>query len=705
MSSLGGDAPYHPRFFFQAVAASWRASVYMGAAGAVEAACRLAADPSLYDSRIDALVYAGAAVVVAWAFGLIVGFLAALVLITRWGEVAASLWPATFALTVWPLALLLEPLLGRRPGAWLAVPLAVGASVAVVAGASSFTPADGLILRPRERRRRRRYLIPILIPVLVLLWLGGRLVLDRRRPPDGARSLLLITVDTLRADALGSFRDGRPIPAGLERARTERLDALAGQSWTFTEASTPIPKTPQAIASLMTGNYPGRHGLRDLFSGLDRSSLTIAEILRSRGWRTRAVVTNMLIGRGSGLEQGFDRYYDKDGLRPQIKRLAVADLAARIWPPAVTWTMNRFPSLRMGSETARETTDRAIRVLREGRGRPYFLWVHYLDPHWTYWPPEPYRSEADTAPGTPLTLYDDIKEGRLKIGEVIHRNRMSEEEVRRVNALYAGEVTYNDQEIGRLVDEALNGRGGGKTLVIFTSDHGESLGEHGYFFSHGDLVNEPSMRIPLIVRPPRGVAGVQVRAPVSLVDLMPTALEMLGPVVPSGIDGQSILPLIGSEAASGETSATRPLFGESDLSYLKENPHPSIPGEAGKIRFIRSGPYKLVRKPRDHDNARRFDPDLGSGNEGRVTIFGFGEATELKASAPDEVLLYNLDEDPAETTDVSETDPRLTAAMTAALDRWLLQALEGSASARDASEELLDALRSLGYVDASGGGP
>ena len=194
-------------------------------------------------------------------------------------------------------------------------------------------------------------------------------------------------------------------------------------------------------------------------------------------------------------------------------------------------------------------------------------------------------------------------------------------------------------------------------------------------------------------------------APVSLVDLLPTALEMMGCAAPPGIDGQSLMALMGGGPAPGEEVATRPVFGESDLSYLKENPHLTIPGEAGKLRSIRSGPYKLVRWPRDHDNARRFDPDLGKGNAGRVTVFGFGEATELGASAPDEVVLYNLDTDPAETTDISAEDPRLTAALTAALDRWLTQVLVGGSSDRPASEELLDALRSLGYVGDSGEGP
>jgi arylsulfatase A-like enzyme len=515
-------------------------------------------------------------------------------------------------------------------------------------------------------------------------------------------------VDTLRADALGAFRDGRPVPVPLERAATPKLDALASESAVFLEAATPIPKTPQAIASLMTALYPGAHGVRDLFSRLDRSRLTLAEVLRERGYRTRAVVTNMLVGRGSGLSQGFDRYRDKDGLRPQVKRLAVVDLLARLAPAAATWCLNRFEALRMGREDAAETTDRALEALAEVGGAPYFLWVHYLDPHWIYWAPEPHRSAADARPGEPFRLYDDVRSGRVKIGEMIHRNAMSREEVERVRSLYAGEVSYIDAEVGRLLDAALAGAGARSTLVVFTSDHGESLGEHGYFFSHGDQVHEPSLRVPLIVRPPAGGAGKVVREPVGLVDVMPTALEILGAPIPARIQGISLTSLAGADGGAGggpAAAAARVLFGESDLSYLAENPLLTIPGEAGKMRSIRSGSLKLVRIPRDVEAARRVDPDLGASNAGRRNALGFEEATRLGPSGPDVVALYDLAADPAETRDLAPEEPARSAALLEALDAWVRASAGPPGAEREGSRELLEGLRSLGYVDPGGGAP
>jgi arylsulfatase A-like enzyme len=365
---------------------------------------------------------------------------------------------------------------------------------------------------------------------------------------------------------------------------------------------------------------------------------------------------------------------------------------------------NAFPSLRLGHENASETTDRAIEMLQETSGGTFFLWVHYLDPHWTYWAPEPYRSAADTEPGAPFTLYDDVRSGRLPIGKMIHHNEMAAPELERVRSLYAGEVAYVDAEVGRLVDAALVGPRAGSTYIVFTSDHGESVGEQGYFFSHGDLVNEASIRVPMIIRPPGGAVRRSVATPASLVDLAPTLLELAGASIPSKVQGTSLARLMTPSEAGESAARPHPIFGESDLSYLSENPLPTIPGEAGKLRFIRTGPYKLVRVPRDHAAARRLDPALGSASAGRRNSLGFEEATRLGPSAPDLVSLYDLSTDPGETRDLSAEEPERLAAMLHALDGWLSAFSGLPGSERTGSQELLDGLRSLGYVDPGGGG-
>lgn len=697
MTGPGGKSP-PLRNVTLAIAASLRAAVWIGAIVALEAAARIYFDPSLSDSRLDALAFSVWGVAAGAGAGLGLGFLSGIVLAPALGATAAAAWSVLLLAFGRPLAALLDTLTGRTAAGWIAFVVGIAAASAVVFFAPTFTPAD----RGRGKRGGRLgWLVPIAAVALVLGISGARVAVARTKDSSGASpSLLLVTVDTLRADAIAAFREGRAVPPGLERARTPRLDKLASESVVFTQATTPLPKTPQAIASMMTGTYPGSHGLRDLFSALDRSSLTAAEVLRSEGWATRAVVTNLLVGRGSGIGQGFDRYHDKDGLRSQVKALAVVDMAARLAPSAVTWTLNRFPSLRSGREDATETTDRAIRELARLSGRPYFLWVHYLDPHWTYWAPQPYRDEADTAAEASFTLYDDVRRGSLPIGEMIHHNRMDPADVARVRSLYAGEVAYMDAQVGRLVDAALSLPQAGSTLVVFTADHGESLGEHDYFFSHGDLVDEPGMRVPLIVRLPGGKTRAIIGAPVSLVDVMPTFLELMGAPIPSRIQGRSLGPMIHGEMnAAYENSQNHMVFGESDLSYLGTNPWPTIPGEAGKLRSVWAGRYKLVRIPHDHDRARALDPELGSGSAGRVNAFGFEEATRLGGSSPDVVRLFDLASDPSELDDIAGKEPERTAEMGRALDAWLSTMAGRESAERSGSRELLEGLKSLGYVD------
>ena len=537
-----------------------------------------------------------------------------------------------------------------------------------------------------------------LIPIVACAVFFGRLMGGKAAPAD-ASSIVLITVDTLRADALDVFRNGGTVPAGLERARTPHLNKFAGGSWVFLDASTPIPKTPQAISSLMTGNYPGRHGLRNLFETLGADNVTLAEILREHGWTTHAVITNGLIDRPSGIGQGFDVYRPRDGLRAAVKSYLVVQLCARLSPRGVRFILNRFPALRITAETASAVTDRAVAALDELSGRPYFLWVHYLDPHWPYQPPEPWMGQTDTMPAAPLTIYDDLRTGKVNIGEMIHDNKMPPAEVERLASLYAGETNYLDGEVGRLIEAVGSSAGSSSTIIVFTSDHGESLGEHRYYFSHGDQVYQPSMRVPLIIQVP-GAGARTIESPVGLADITPTILDLARIPLPSELDGVSILPRVTPETAAAHAGDAHGfLFGESDISYLKENPWVTIPGEAGKVRYVRQGPWKLVRYPRDIAAARRFDETLGTVNEGLVTPLGSNETTKLGVSSPDIIELFDLGADPSELNDLSKKEAARATAMTHALDAWLISRLAPAGSQRPDEKELLEQLKSLGYVN------
>jgi arylsulfatase A-like enzyme/cytochrome c-type biogenesis protein CcmH/NrfG len=276
-----------------------------------------------------------------------------------------------------------------------------------------------------------------LIGVTALLAAGCR---GEARP----RHLLLITLDTLRADRLGSY--------GHAAARTPHLDALAGRGLRFARAATVTPLTLPAHASLFTGTFPAHHGVRD--NGgfyLGEEQRTLAEALGEAGWRTGGFVGAFVLDRRWGIAQGFDEYFDDFDL-------AEFDDAAGM--DAVQ---------RPGSAVV----DRALEWLAADRRRPFFAWVHLYDPHTPYEAPEPYRSRF---PATLAGAYD-------------------------------AEIASADAQVGRLL-EALRADGRlGETLVVVLGDHGEMLGEHREA-THGFFVYDAAIRIPLIVAGPGVGAGV-----------------------------------------------------------------------------------------------------------------------------------------------------------------------------------------------------
>ncbi|HZE88119.1 MAG TPA: sulfatase-like hydrolase/transferase, partial [Verrucomicrobiae bacterium] len=366
--------------------------------------------------------------------------------------------------------------------------------------------------------------------------------------------------------------------------------------------------------------------------------------------------------------------------------------------------LNRFETLKYGHETGDETTDRAVRVLAALGDRPWFLWVHYLDPHWPYWPPEPWRSRADTEPGTPFTLYDDVGSNRIPIADLMYRNALPAATVSRAVSLYAGEVSYTDYQVGRLLDALAAAGKRERTLVVITADHGEALGEHGYFFSHGAQVYEPSIRIPLVVIPPSGGAGRTVPTPVSLVDLFPTVLEMAGVPVPASVDGRSLAPYLRGDPVELPAAGREPVYSESDLAYHRDNPFTTIPGEAGKIREVRLGDLKLVRFPRDVAAAKRIDPALGSGNAGLRNPLGLPEMTKVGASSPDVWELFDLANDPLERRNLYDASSPGAARLRIALEARAVAAGPGETVPADDQRELLHGLESLGYIDRGGDG-
>ena len=303
--------------------------------------------------------------------------------------------------------------------------------------------------------------------------------------PPPVRSALLVTIDTLRQDHLACYGGELETPA---------LDELAAGGFRFTDAFTTAPTTLPSHTSLLTGTYPHRHGVRR--NGLHRAPpelTTLAEAFRADGHRTAAFVGTAVLDAVYGLDQGFELYDDS---------IAKED--------------SRFQEQRR----ARSVVDAACSWLR-AVDEPFFLWVHVFDPHGPYDPPAPFDrmyyegDERDprhaSLADVPLVFYQDL-EGVTDLAYPL--------------AQYKAEISYTDDALAALF-EALGPRRD-ETAIVVTADHGESFGEEGVWFDHGETLSDACVRVPLVVRAPWIGAGRVLAGPVSHVDVAPTLRELCG---------------------------------------------------------------------------------------------------------------------------------------------------------------------------------
>jgi arylsulfatase A-like enzyme/Tfp pilus assembly protein PilF len=321
------------------------------------------------------------------------------------------------------------------------------------------------------RRRPLNRVVLQLIPTMAAIGIAALFFFRHQvAPPAGpARNIILITVDTTRADALGY--------AGNTRVSTPFLDALAGRGIVFTNAHAHNVLTLPSHVNILTGLYPYQHGVRENAGfKLDPKHPTVATLLRSAGYATGAFVGAFPLDARFGLNQGFDKYDDNYGkgqasldfIEQERRAGAVLEAAARWW--------------------------------NENGSRKRFMWVHLYDPHAPYAPPEPFLSS--------------------------YRGQE-----------YLGEIAYVDDALAKAIGPIL--AADPDALVVFTSDHGESLGEHGER-THGLFAYEATLRIPLLVAR-RGVAHRVEREYVRHVDIVPTILEAAMLPVPKGLPGRSLL--------------------------------------------------------------------------------------------------------------------------------------------------------------------
>jgi len=445
-----------------------------------------------------------------------------------------------------------------------------------------------------------------LAAVLLLLFTSACARQAGQRDLDPRPNVLLITIDTLRADYIGCY--------GSPDVATPNIDRLAAEGVQFMRAIAPSQCTNPAHASIMTGLYPAGHGVYDNTTPLADKAVTLAERLQAEGYRTIAAVSaRHLNPKNSNFGQGFETF------------------------------LTCGPTELIAGKRNR----RFFRAVRSAADRPFFAWVHYFDPHGDYDPPGPYYARY-----RPADLFDPV-EPRPWMDISSERKQGKEVDPDEMIALYKGEITYLDSEIGRLLGLLEETDLLRRTLVVLVADHGESMTEKGIYFCHAGLYNQV-LHVPLIFRyPGRLPEGVKVKAPVSPVDILPTLTDVLGLDSVVRVSGESLLPAMNDP----ERLSDRPLFSEA---------------VGGVIRSVHLDGFKFIK--------------AYPGKDWSVT----------------EDHLYRPFVDYAEDADLLPDHPDRAVMMDRLLARWLSAAAGRSLPSRRREQldrETEEALRQLGYLE------
>jgi arylsulfatase A-like enzyme len=355
------------------------------------------------------------------------------------------------------------------------------------------------------------------------------------------RNLILVSVDTLRADRLGCYGNRRPTSPAIDR--------IAAEGIVFDDASAPSPWTKPSHASLFTGRYPSAHGAGTMSGELRADVPHLAEWLARRGYETVAVVNSLLL-RQHGLERGFAR-------------------------------LDYVPFVQ-GERRSSPVTERATARLGErDTTKPLFLFVHYMDVHSDYASLPRYESLF-------ARPYDGFADGTTQqlYRHALDRFELGARDVEHLIDLYDAGIRQVDDQIDRLL-RFLDERGMlDSSLLVLLSDHGEEFLEHGGVL-HGHSQYQELVRVPLVLRGAGLPRGVRIPEPVSLLDVLPTVLALLGVPAPAPLDGIDLQPLWTSPERA---LPPRLLFYEADVTFP-----PPAPGivPAGTHRAVREGRFKF----------------------------------------------------------------------------------------------------------------
>ncbi len=320
--------------------------------------------------------------------------------------------------------------------------------------------------------------------------------------PRATPNVIVYLIDTLRADHLSCY--------GYERRTSPRLDQFANQAVLFENAQAQSPWTRASVASIFTGLWPQQHAANDDPDKLSEQALTLAELLSQVGYTTAAISGNSNASNAFGFAQGFDHFQYLRRLRPGKPLARSTDINSAVF----SW------------------------LERDGDRQPFLLFVHTIDPHAPYEPPEPFRSQFAAS-------VSELDRGSLETIQALNRQVSAppEETLEDLIDLYDAEIAANDHSFGVFIDELerrdlLEG-----ALVFVVSDHGEEFFDHGGW-THGKTLHTEMLDVPLVIKLPGQSSGKRVWQVVQHVDLLPTIADYLGIALPSNVVGRSLLPLL-----------------------------------------------------------------------------------------------------------------------------------------------------------------
>lgn len=503
----------------------------------------------------------------------------------------------------------------------------------------------GAIVWGFSRSRR----LPVRLAHAVVAFLGPPLAIHGDVAPpardsvDGRPNLVLVVSDTLRPDLLGAY--GGPVP-------TPAVAALAAEGALFEQSYSLAPWTLPSMTAMFSSAYPpsltpgvdGGVWVDQLWAyGIPPETKTLAEMARDAGYLTGALTANAFLPVIPGMLRGVEVTASAHPIL-LLRQGFFSHLP--FLQDAIAGLIPAWDSVRP-HDTTHDLALYTEAFLQRYRDRPFYLWVHLIDPHAPYDPPAAFRTEEGAWP----FFYPYSGGERWGIPQLSADFNLPEKDRPYTASLYRGEVEYVDTYVQRLTDTLARLGLSDNTYVCFTSDHGEELWEHGGW-GHGQSVHEELVRVPLIIAGP-GLAPQRIAAPVSAVDLIPTLSELLGlEAVPEwrGISWAGAL------SGKGPPPGERPLFAQATSN--KCWPYPE--------QAVRSGGYKLIR-------------GLGGGP----------------------VRLYNLIADPWERNNLSAIDPETVRAMESQLDDWMAtfpSILPVPDEQQAPGHELLEHLRGMGYL-------